>query len=56
MNPILIGVVPVFALLALGWTLKVRNFLPEDGWGPVERLTYFVFCRAAVKPRSRSSC
>ena len=43
MNPIIIGVVPVFALLALGWMLKVKKFLPEEGWGPVERLTYFVF-------------
>ena len=43
MSPILLGVVPVFALLALGWGLKVRGFLPEGGWGPVERLTYFVF-------------
>lgn len=43
MNPIILGVVPVFVLLALGWTLKMRGFLPEEGWGPVERLTYFVF-------------
>lgn len=43
MSAIVVGVVPVFALLALGWTLKVRGFLPEGGWGPVERLTYFVF-------------
>jgi predicted permease len=43
LSPILLGVAPVFVLLALGWVLKVRGFLPEDGWGPVERLTYFVF-------------
>jgi predicted permease len=43
LNPILLGVTPVFAILALGWGLKVRGFLPEEGWGPVERLTYFVF-------------
>ncbi len=50
MNALLSGFLPVFALIALGWGLKVARFLPEDGWRPVERLTYFVFYPAFLIP------
>jgi len=43
MTALLTGIVPVFAMIALGWTLKWRAFLSDDGWRAVERLTYFVF-------------
>lgn len=43
MSGLLTGIVPVFAMIALGWGLKVRAFLTDDGWRAVERLTYFVF-------------
>jgi predicted permease len=43
MTALLTGIVPVFAMIALGWGLKWRTFLDDDGWRAVERLTYFVF-------------
>ncbi|MDI1326302.1 MAG: AEC family transporter [Brevundimonas sp.] len=43
MSGLLTGIVPVFAMIALGWGLKKRDFLADDGWRAVERLTYFVF-------------
>lgn len=43
MSAILAGVVPVFALIALGWGLKASRFIAAETWGPIERVTYFVF-------------
>ena len=43
MSAILLGVVPVFALIALGWALKASGFLKDESWRPVERLAYFAF-------------
>ena len=43
MSALLTGIVPVFAMIALGWGLKMRSFLADDGWRAVERLTYFIF-------------
>ena len=50
MTALLTGIVPVFAMIALGWTLKWRAFLSDDGWRAVERLTYFVFYPAFLIP------
>ncbi len=50
MNALLSGVVPVFAMIALGWGLKKRDFLGDDGWRAVERLTYFAFYPAFLIP------
>lgn len=50
MSALLTGVVPVFAMIALGWGLKQRRFLTDDGWRAVERLTYFVFYPAFLIP------
>jgi malonate transporter len=50
MSALLTGVVPVFAMIALGWGLKWRNFLTDDGWRAVERLTYFAFYPAFLIP------
>lgn len=50
MDALLLGVVPVFAMIALGWSLKARDFLADDGWRAVERLTYFVFYPAFLVP------
>jgi malonate transporter and related proteins len=49
-SALLTGVVPVFAMIALGWGLKWRAFLTDDGWRAVERLTYFVFYPAFLVP------
>jgi predicted permease len=32
MTALLTGIVPVFAMIALGWGLKWRTFLNDDGW------------------------
>ena len=50
MTALLTGVVPVFAMIALGWGLKWRAFLSDDGWRAVERLTYFIFYPAFLIP------
>jgi len=50
MSALLTGVVPVFAMIALGWGLKKRNFLVDEGWRAVERLTYFAFYPAFLIP------
>jgi malonate transporter len=42
MIDVLLALVPVFAIIALGATLRWQAFLPEDGWRAVERVTYFV--------------
>jgi predicted permease len=42
-SAILAGVLPVFALIALGWGLKATGFIPAETWRPIERVTYFVF-------------
>lgn len=43
MSPILLGVLPIFAIIGIGWGLRVSKVIPEDAWGPIERLAYFVF-------------
>ena len=50
MTGLLAGIVPVFAMIALGWGLKMRSFLADDGWRAVERLTYFIFYPAFLVP------
>lgn len=36
------ALIPVFAIIAAGFALRRLDFLPEDGWRTVERVTYFV--------------
>jgi len=50
MRAILLGVLPVFAMIALGWGLKASRFIPEISWPPIERLTYFVFYPGFLMP------
>ncbi|WP_374516620.1 AEC family transporter [Brevundimonas sp.] len=50
MSGLLTGIVPVFAMIALGWGLKQVRFLADDGWRAIERLTYFVFYPAFLVP------
>lgn len=50
MNAILLGVLPVFAMIALGWGLKASKFIPEPSWPPIERITYFVFYPGFLMP------
>ncbi|MDP1630391.1 MAG: AEC family transporter [Caulobacter sp.] len=50
MTAILLGVLPVFAMIALGWGLKASGFIPAGSWPPIERLTYFVFYPGFLAP------
>jgi len=50
MSAILLGVLPVFAMIALGWGLKASRFIPEVSWPPIERITYFVFYPGFLMP------
>src|SRR3569833_2231590 len=42
MSLILLAVLPVFALIAIGYSLKVSGFLPLERWEPIERLSISV--------------
>ncbi len=42
MTDVLAGLIPVFAIIALGSALRHVTILDEAGWRAVERLTYFV--------------
>jgi malonate transporter and related proteins len=50
MSPILLGVLPIFALIFIGWGLKTSNFIPADTWPPIERIAYFVFYPGFLLP------
>jgi len=50
LSAILLGVLPVFALIALGWGLKASGFIPAETWGPIERIAYFVFYPGFLVP------
>jgi len=55
MSPILLGVLPIFALIFLGWGLKVLKFIPEETWPPIERIAYFVFYPGFLLPATWSA-
>jgi predicted permease len=42
MIDVISALIPVFAIIAVGFALRRLEFLPEDGWRTVERVTYFV--------------
>ena len=50
MSAILLGVLPVFAMIALGWSLRASRFIPEEHWPAIERITYFVFYPGFLAP------
>ena len=49
-SAILLGVLPVFVMIALGWGLKASGFIPAVSWPPIERITYFVFYPGFLLP------
>ncbi len=55
MNTILLGVLPVFSIIAIGWGLRVSHVIPENAWGPIERLAYFVFYPGFLIPAAWSA-
>jgi len=50
MSVIIAGVLPIFAMIALGWGLRASKFLPAESWPPIERITYFVFYPGFLLP------
>lgn len=48
MLQILNALVPVFLVIALGWTIKRMNFPGEEIWAPLDKLTYYVFFPALL--------
>lgn len=48
MSPTVAALLPVFALIALGFLLKATVFRAEHFWEPVEKLTYYVLFPALL--------
>lgn len=48
MNPTVAALIPVFALIALGFGLRATLFRSEAFWEPVEKLTYYVLFPALL--------
>ncbi len=43
MTALLIGVLPVFVLIAVGYGLRKSDFLPDATWRPIEKLSIHLF-------------
>jgi malonate transporter len=48
MTSIISALIPILALIVLGFALKASRFLPEGGWSSVEKLSYYVFFPALL--------
>ena len=42
MTDVVSALVPVFAIIAIGYGATIIRLLEDDGWRAVERVTYFV--------------
>lgn len=45
---VLFTIGPVFAIILLGWGLRVRNFLPDHLIGPLNRMVYYLAIPAMI--------
>ena len=50
MGALLVGVLPVFVLIALGCGLRKSDFLPDATWRPIEKLTVNILYPAFLVP------
>ena len=50
MTAVLAGVLPVFAMIALGWGLRVSRFVPTEAWAAADRITFYVLYPAFLVP------
>jgi malonate transporter and related proteins len=41
-EPIVMGLLPVFIVIAAGWIARASKMVPEDAWVGINRLSYFV--------------
>ncbi len=48
MLQILNALIPVFLVIALGWTIKRMDFLGDEIWAPLDKLTYYIFFPALL--------
>lgn len=48
MFDIVTNLIPVFLVIALGWTIKRMDFPGDEIWPPLDRLTYYVFFPALL--------
>jgi len=48
MSAFLVSLIPILVLIALGWILKRVNFLPQEAWSGMEKLTYFILFPALL--------
>lgn len=37
------ALVPIFALILLGYSLRRYRIVPDEFWAPMEKLTYYIF-------------
>lgn len=48
MNAFTIALIPIMALILAGYVLKRINFMPEQSWSGMEKLTYFILLPALL--------
>lgn len=48
MSAIVGALAPIFLLILMGWTFRVRGWLTESFWVPAEKLTYYVLFPALL--------
>jgi len=53
---IITTIIPIFAVIILGWFASVRGFIPQEFLGPANRLVYYIAIPAMIfRSISRSS-
>lgn len=48
MPPVLEGLIPVFCIIALGWTVRATGHVNEEQWNGFERVTYYILIPGLV--------
>jgi malonate transporter and related proteins len=48
MPPVLEGLIPVFLVIALGWSLQITGFITSEQWNGFERVTYYILLPGLV--------
>jgi malonate transporter and related proteins len=48
MPPVLEGLIPVFLVIALGWSMRITGFITPEQWDGFERVTYYILIPGLV--------
>jgi malonate transporter and related proteins len=48
MPPVLEGLIPVFLVIALGWSMRITGFIVPQQWDGFERVTYYILIPGLV--------